>query len=106
MYEIEKDIPVRRKDQPQHRKWGKSKYPFEEMVEGDSFFIPDVGHFALGDYNRKYAKEGMKFISRICAKGVRVWLVKKEPWTTVEIEKDIPVWESLRGWYTKENTNE
>jgi hypothetical protein len=49
------------------------------MLVGQSFFVPHKKTFSLAYYNKKFAKEHTKFVSRVAeldgVSGVRIWLV-------------------------------
>ena len=73
-FPIEKDIPLPTTGR-------RVKYPFKDMEVGDSFFVPPEGHFG-GEPLRKRINQnayqngrkiGMKFITRVEKRGVRVW---------------------------------
>lgn len=72
MFQIETGIPV------PERNARRSKYPFAQMDEGDSFFA--VGKTAASMYapcRRASGLHGYKFIARNCIEdgeeGVRIW---------------------------------
>ena len=72
MFQIEKNVPI-----PPRREY-KTKYPWDEMDVGDSFYVPNTksGSIACGVYRASKRFEGKKFISRSEAGGIRVWRVK------------------------------
>lgn len=104
MFEIEKNVPVRREKENTRGRPRGSKYPFAEMAPGDSFFIPGMDRLALGVYNKLYAPPGHKFISRTFSSGLRIWLVKITQAPTTEIDKEVPVTEWKRGFSKKEKS--
>jgi hypothetical protein len=67
-YEIEKGVEM----PPDKRKT--SKYPFEKMEVGDSFFVPEKTAISLQSTCSLYKqKTGYKFILREVDGGVRIW---------------------------------
>ena len=77
MFQIETGVPV------PERAVRKSKYPFPQMEEGDSFFVP--GKTAAGMYascRRASEVHGYKFIARTVVEdgeeGARVWCIDVE----------------------------
>ena len=70
MYFIEKGIVV-------PKRWG-SKYPFEEMEVGDSFFAKanSGSLLTMAKYFIKKNKNDWKFVSRKEGDGVRIWRTK------------------------------
>ena len=70
MIEIDKDIP-----RPLSTKG--SKYPFERMDLGDSFFVPGITSSHLSNGARQWGRHhNMKFVVRKEADGARVWRVE------------------------------
>lgn len=54
-----------------------SKYPFAEMVAGDSAFFPDQGNNgpARSCAEKARARNGFNYVSRIENGGIRIWRV-------------------------------
>lgn len=68
-FKIEKGIKV-----PQKKS---SKYPFADMVVGDSFFVPSANVNSARVNGYKYAKENrIKILVRDCEGGARIWRIK------------------------------
>jgi len=70
-FEIEKNIKV---PPVSHSGGRKAKYPFAELESGDSFLVvgekPQLVQQAAAAYGRRH---GVKFETRRCEGGVRVW---------------------------------
>jgi len=72
MFKIEKNIPLT----------AKTSYPFEQMENGDSFFIPNldnqrVNYVRAHLHNMKKKNKGMIISTRKEDGGLRVWLINK-----------------------------
>lgn len=72
MYKIEKNVPVVKT---------RSKWPFGKMEVGDSFIIPKGDYInmnniysAASHYGKRHG--GMKFTTKACDEGRRVWRIK------------------------------
>lgn len=74
MFEIEKKVPVPPTDRPGRP----SKYPFREMVPGDSFFVAgQTVREGASSAARVFAhRSGRKFRTRTVEGGVRIWRVE------------------------------
>lgn len=78
MITIEKDIPIPPRRTPPPRA---PKYPFADMVVGDSFFVETDNETTKRKFSsinlssRKHAKSvgGGRFVTRIVDGGVRCW---------------------------------
>jgi hypothetical protein len=80
MYKIEKKIPF---NKPKKKKQSVSKYPFQKMMSGDSFFVEGDAkkiqslrmslHFFKKTTNMKYI-----YKTRRTETGVRVWCLMKD----------------------------
>lgn len=74
--QIEKDIPV-----PSENRGGNrnriSKYPFDKMEVGDSFFVPgyDCQQFS-SRISTAQLRTGYTFTGRTSPEGVRIWRIK------------------------------
>jgi hypothetical protein len=72
-YKIEENIPFPTVFSLRH-----SKYPFEQMKVGDSFFVPGINStqfsYALRAPNK--GAENKRFASRTVEGGVRVWRIQ------------------------------
>lgn len=75
MYKIDKNVEI-----PQINRFGngrKPKYPFAEMVVGDSFLVSDKKTSQMSSAVAGFCKRGEgKFICRTVEGGVRVWRIK------------------------------
>ena len=78
MYKVEKDVPI-----PENVSRGsKSKYPWDEMEVGDSFFVADADKrkkksiSATISQHRKLNKNFGRFVTRSIDGGLRVWRVE------------------------------
>lgn len=73
MYQIEKGIPL-----PEKKENKSEKYPFDDMVVGDSFLVPSAERSAVTPrvayYHEKFPDR--RFSSRKVNGGVRVWRTK------------------------------
>lgn len=73
-FRIQKDVPV-----PQMRRAAReSKYPFKQMLPGDSFFVPDITSSALGTRARIWTERcglDRTYTSRTVEGGARIWRV-------------------------------
>lgn len=72
MITIEKNIPI-----PFKRTY-RSKYPWQDMKVGDSFFIKEANpkNIAAAVYSAAKRFEGKQFLWRDMDGGIRVWRVK------------------------------
>lgn len=75
---IEKNIPIAPKRAPGRP--SKSKYPFNEMEIGDSFFVSGITLSTINCTVRKFRmrnarNDGLKFTVRAVDGGFRVWRV-------------------------------
>lgn len=71
MYSIDKNIPA-------PILGGAKKYPLDQMVVGDSFFVPDDtarNRLSVATYRHATAHPGRKYSLRKCEGGYRVWRV-------------------------------
>ena len=76
VYEIEKNVPI-----PKPQVVGRpSKYPFEKMDVGDSFFVENQKHesvyklsVTISQATRRSRLKGKRFTVRQLDGGVRVW---------------------------------
>jgi hypothetical protein len=76
MFKIEKNIPIPKADRgpgPGRNE----KYPWSEMVPGDSFFVPETKVSRIYGAAWKASKRhNVKFVVRKVGDGVRVWREK------------------------------
>lgn len=76
MFKIEKNIPI-----PKQIKGKIAMYPWREMKEGDSFFVPDIGNSkAASILGMAYAKlpPTLRPSRRPEGSGYRFWAVPKQ----------------------------
>lgn len=75
-YKVEKKVPM-----PQFKDRGVSRYPFDQMDVGDSFFVPTVDVASMKSlrqttYNTNRKKAPRAFKMSIEANGFRIFRVK------------------------------
>lgn len=82
MYEIETDVPI------PDGQYLSTKYPFHEMVTGDSFFVPFMNdheeavrnrvHSAVAQHRRRHGGRFMCRTMNAPRRGLRVWRLEDE----------------------------
>lgn len=80
-YIIESGIPIPAIQSDAMRVYGRPKYPWSKMREGDSFFVPGDGRaqqqikLSSATARRCLRHDGERYVTRKVEGGVRVWRV-------------------------------
>lgn len=72
---IEKGVPIPPPFKKRNTHTHRPKYPWSDMVPGDSFFVPDIPSASMSCTvaTRERRNPGEKYTVRARAGGVRVW---------------------------------